>query len=146
LASLGPAGYLSANAAGDRWLRRLEAALERRYSANPDERFFTGWGRAAFFGNFPAAKNNGRFPPLRESLRESINLPFVAVDARYSSLLHLRSPPEMQHECDCRRQRIRHAKIYLERFADKEGRPFSCASGANTRAMNRRRSRLDAFP
>ena len=53
----------------------LDAALERRYSASPAERFFTGAGMHRF-GNF-RREDDGRIPTVRESLRESINLPFV---------------------------------------------------------------------
>ncbi|HSC83808.1 MAG TPA: biosynthetic peptidoglycan transglycosylase, partial [Pseudomonas sp.] len=53
----------------------LDAALERKYSASPYERFFTGGG-AHSFSNF-RREDNARIPTLREALRESINLPFI---------------------------------------------------------------------
>ncbi|WP_372439300.1 hypothetical protein, partial [Pandoraea sputorum] len=55
--------------------KMLSAALDRRYSASPGERFFTGGGLHRF-NNF-RREDNGRLPTLRESLRESINLPFI---------------------------------------------------------------------
>ncbi|SFW15883.1 Membrane carboxypeptidase (penicillin-binding protein) [Pseudomonas sp. NFACC19-2] len=95
----------------------LEAALERRYSANPHERFFTGGGLHTF-GNF-RREDNGRNPTLRESLRESINLPFVRLMrdlVRYST--YQNSAELLKDDKDPRRQE------YLQRFADQEGRTF----------------------
>lgn len=95
----------------------LQAALERRYSANPGEAFFTGGGMHRF-SNF-RREDNGREPTMRESLRESINLPFVRLMrdlVRYS----------MYHGSDDRQQLMKddndpRRKLYLERFADREG-------------------------
>ncbi|WP_222860856.1 hypothetical protein, partial [Yersinia ruckeri] len=53
----------------------LEAALDRTYSASPNEGFFTGGGMHTF-NNF-RREDNGRIPAIRDALRESINLPFV---------------------------------------------------------------------
>jgi len=53
----------------------LERALERRYSANPQEGFFTGGG-LHHFENFEREENN-RTPTLREALRYSTNLVFI---------------------------------------------------------------------
>ena len=53
----------------------LEAALARRYSASPAERFFTAGG-VHRFSNF-SSRDNGRYPTLAEAFRASINLPFV---------------------------------------------------------------------
>jgi len=53
----------------------LERALERRYSANPSEAFFTGSGLHRF-ENFER-EENGRIPTLREALRNSTNLAFI---------------------------------------------------------------------
>ncbi len=53
----------------------LEASLDRRYSANPGEAFFTGGGRHTFH-NFDR-DDNGRVLPLREALRHSTNLVFI---------------------------------------------------------------------
>lgn len=53
----------------------LEAAMQRRYSADPDETFFTGGG-VHRFTNF-----NGKYdqdaPTVRKALQQSINLVFV---------------------------------------------------------------------
>src|SRR5690606_11311570 len=53
----------------------LHAALERRFSADLGERFFTGGGMHTF-NNFNA-DDNSRSPTLREAMQASINLPFV---------------------------------------------------------------------
>lgn len=95
----------------------LDAALERRYSASPHERFFTGGGLHSF-GNF-RREDNGRNPTLRESLRESINLPFIRLMrdlVRYST--YQSSAELLKDDKDPRRQE------YLQRFADQEGRTF----------------------
>jgi membrane peptidoglycan carboxypeptidase len=112
-------GYLARHPEHD--LRQLlEAALERRYSADPNERFFTGGGLHSF-GNF-RREDNGRNPTLRESLRESINLPFVRLlrdIVRYSSQQTAGSPAELLlDDSDPRRAE------YLARFADREGTVF----------------------
>lgn len=109
-------GYLQANP-GAGLASMLDAALERRYSASPNERFFTGGGLHTF-GNF-RREDNGRNPTLRESLRESINLPFVRLMrdlVRYST--YQSSAELLKDDKDPRRQE------YLQRFADQEGRTF----------------------
>ena len=98
----------------------LDAALERRYSASPAERFFTGGGLHTF-GNF-RREDNGRRPTLRESLQESINLPFIRLMrdlVRYSTYQAPGNSAELlKDDKDPRRQE------YLSRFADREGTTF----------------------
>jgi membrane peptidoglycan carboxypeptidase len=53
----------------------LEKALDRKYSANPGEVFFTGGG-VHTFGNFDP-KDNGEFLTVREATRRSTNLVFI---------------------------------------------------------------------
>jgi membrane peptidoglycan carboxypeptidase len=53
----------------------LQRALDRKYSANPGEAFFTGGGLHVF-GNFNK-DDNGRILAVREGLRNSTNLVFV---------------------------------------------------------------------
>jgi membrane peptidoglycan carboxypeptidase len=53
----------------------LQLALDRKYSANPGESFFTGGG-IHVFGNFNK-DDNGRIMPIRQGLRNSTNLVFV---------------------------------------------------------------------
>ena len=104
----------------DRSLERmLDAALDRRYSASPAERFFTGAGMHRF-GNF-RREDDGRIPTVRESLRESINLPFVRLMrdlVSYSTYETINSAELLGDDKDPRRQE------YLTRFADREGSVF----------------------
>jgi len=94
----------------------LEAALDRRYSASPG-RFFTGSG-AHTFANFNKYDNKRR-PTLRESLRESINLPFVRLLRDIVRYTIYQSPNNsaalLKDDKDPRRLE------YLTRFADREG-------------------------
>jgi len=98
----------------------LEAALQRKYSASPGERFFTGGGLHTF-GNF-RREDNARIPTLREALRESINLPFIRLMrdlVRYSTYQAPGNSAELlKDDKDPRRQ------AYLSRFADREGTTF----------------------
>ena len=108
--------------AADRGLTALlNAAMDRRYSANPGERFFTGGGVHTFV-NFDD-KDNGSIPTVTEALRSSINLPFIrmmrdiaqyyvaegAEDAGGTLLTDPTNPAR---------------QAYLEQFADKEGSHF----------------------
>jgi membrane peptidoglycan carboxypeptidase len=62
--------------AGDRGLAGLlQAAMQRRYSASPNETFFTGGGQATFH-NF-ASNEDGENPTVEEAFERSINLTFV---------------------------------------------------------------------
>ncbi|MNQ31645.1 hypothetical protein D3C85_450230 [compost metagenome] len=97
----------------------LDAALERKYSASPGETFFTGGG-AHTFNNF-RKEDNGRRATVRESLRESLNLPFVRIlrdVVRYSTYQMPNSVQMLTDDKDPRRLE------YLTRFADKEGTVF----------------------
>jgi len=53
----------------------LDAAMQRTYSANPGESFFTGGGLHSFHNFEPL--DNSRTVTLAEALRKSINLPFI---------------------------------------------------------------------
>lgn len=97
----------------------LQSALERRYSANTNERFFTGGGMHTF-QNF-RKEDNGRNPTLIEALRESINLPFIRLMrdiVRYSIYLSENRTQLLTDDQDPRRRE------YLSRFADREGQVF----------------------
>lgn len=108
--------YLIAHPHGD-LPAMLEAALDRKYSASPYERFFTGGGLHTF-SNF-RREDNGRRPTLREALRESINLPFIRLMrdiVRYSIYQAPYNSAELlKDDSHPRRQE------YLARFADREG-------------------------
>ena len=98
----------------------LDAALERKYSASPGERFFTGGGIHTF-ANF-RREDNQRIASMREALRESLNLPFIRLMrdlVRYTTY----SGPDnsgqlLKDDINPRRQE------YLAQFADREGTSF----------------------
>ncbi|MGY2292516.1 transglycosylase domain-containing protein [Pseudomonas sp. SDO528_S397] len=98
----------------------LDAALDRTYSANPGERFFTGGG-LHHFNNFRSQDNN-RSPTLRDALRESINLPFIRLMrdlVRYTTYSGANNSAELlKDDSNPRRQE------YLAGFADREGTTF----------------------
>ena len=98
----------------------LEAALERRYSANPDERFFTGGG-VQRFSNF-RREDNGRNPTLREAMRESINLPFVRL--LRDILRYANNAASVDYQALMRNDADPLREAYLRRFADREGTTF----------------------
>ena len=95
----------------------LDAALERKYSANTGEAFFTGGGMHVF-NNF-RKEDNSRNPTLKDALRESINLPFIRLMRDLVRYVTYQQPynrvPLLKDDSDPRRQE------YLARFADKEG-------------------------
>ncbi|SMS08952.1 hypothetical protein CFBP1590__1366 [Pseudomonas viridiflava] len=100
--------------------KMLAAALDRTYSASPGEAFFTGGGMHRF-NNF-RHEDDGRIPTLRESLRESINLPFIRLMrdvVRYSTYqAPSNSAALLKDDDNPRRQE------YLSQFADREGTVF----------------------
>ncbi len=118
----------------------LAAALDRRYSASPGESFFTGGGLHRF-NNF-RSQDNGRLPTLRESLRESINLPFIRLMrdvVRYSTYQAPGNSAELlKDDNDPRRQQ------YLSEFADREGRVFLLRFWKRYKDKNAQ-ARLDTF-
>ena len=98
----------------------LEAAMDRPYSANPGEEFFTGGG-VHTFDNFNA-DDDGSIMPLRVGFRNSVNLVFVRlmrdVVRHYMFQTPGSSAKLLTDSNDPRR------KEYLTRFADREGRIF----------------------
>ncbi len=98
----------------------LAAAMDRRYSASPGERFFTGGGVHTFV-NFDN-KDNGSVPTVTESLRNSINLPFIRI-MRDIVLYHV---AEMVGETGNPIEDPNHParQEYLAKFADEEGSHF----------------------
>lgn len=98
----------------------LEAAMNRAYSASPDEKFFTGGGVHTFV-NFKA-EDNDKVLTVREALRNSVNLVFIRLMrdiVRYSMA-------EAPGYADGLLEDVNHPlrRGYLERFADKEGQTF----------------------
>ncbi len=96
----------------------LDAAMTRTYSASPGERFATGGG-VQTFNNFDATFN-GRILSVRESFRNSVNLPFVRMmrDIVSHEMAELGTAQVLDEEGGPGRQE------YLERFADAEGSRF----------------------
>ena len=97
----------------------LDAALNRPYSASPDESFFTGGG-VHRFANFEPS-DNGKVLTVREALRRSVNLVFIRMMrdiVRYELARHENLPELLADKDDPRRLE------YLQRFADKEGQVF----------------------
>ncbi len=98
----------------------LEAALERRFSASPNEGFFTGGG-VHTFGNFNSS-DNSRAPTVREALQASINLPFVRLMreiVRHTMYQVPGSTAQLLEDSEDPRR-----AEYLARFADREGQTF----------------------
>ncbi|KAB2926550.1 MAG: penicillin-binding protein [Dechloromonas sp.] len=98
----------------------LQAALERRYSADPGEEFFTGGG-VHTFNNF-RREDDARETTVRQALQASINLVFVRLmrDVVRHTMYQVpgSSAQLVEHRDDPRRQE------YLARFADREGQVF----------------------
>jgi hypothetical protein len=102
----------------------LQAALERSYSANPAENFFTGGGLHTF-SNF-RREDNSRTMSVREGLRNSVNLVFVRLMRDVVHHYMFQAPGSsaglLRDSKDPRRAE------YLSRFADREGREFITVS------------------
>lgn len=98
----------------------LNAAMERSYSGNPGERFFTGGG-VHTFGNFDGWEN-GRSFTVRDAFKHSVNLPFVRVmrDIRdHVEATEMNISPDIFTDPNSAQRRH-----YLEQFALKEGGLF----------------------
>ncbi len=98
----------------------LQAAMQRKYSASPYQRFLTGSGSQTF-SNFDKA-DNARIMTLEHALQNSVNLVFVRVMREVTDHLTYRTPSVaaalLQDPTHPERG------VYLERFADNEGRQF----------------------
>jgi membrane peptidoglycan carboxypeptidase len=104
---------------GARLDQMLRAAMDRRYSAEPDS-FFTGGGVQSF-SNF-SYKYNDEWPTIRMALENSINLVFVRLMrdiVRYHMFRLPDSDPDILMRPDHPKRRD-----YLEQFADYEGKKF----------------------
>jgi membrane peptidoglycan carboxypeptidase len=98
----------------------LNAAMERKYSGNPGEGFFTGGG-LHYFGNF-SKEDNGKILTVTEALRHSTNLVFVRLMRDVAKYYMFQSPgssASLLADADDPRR-----AGYLARFADKEGKEF----------------------
>jgi membrane peptidoglycan carboxypeptidase len=97
----------------------LDAAMNRTYSVNPDESFFTGGGLHRF-ANFDA-KDNSRVTTVRDAFQRSINLVFIRLMRDVVDHLTFRRR-ELAGILEDGHHPQRAA--YLARFADWEGREF----------------------
>ena len=98
----------------------LDAAMERRYSGDTGETFFTGGG-AHHFENFEHSEDHQLFT-VREALKHSVNLAFVRImrDVVY----HVRAGSAKANAAVLEDADDPARKEYLSRFADQEGREF----------------------
>ena len=96
----------------------LDAAMQRRYSSSPGERFFTGGG-VHTFSNFQRS-DNGKNPTVEVAVTTSNNLAFIRImrDIRDFYL----KEDERNAAKDGARPNLR--TDYLTRFADQEGRTY----------------------
>lgn len=98
----------------------LEAAMERKYSANPGEAFFTGGGLHQF-ENFERSRNSSSMT-VREGFKHSVNLVFIRLmrDLVRHHMFGGASDTEglLKDPADPRRREL------LARFADREGTAF----------------------
>jgi len=113
--------FLALPANADRSLApMLDAAMNRTYSGNPGEGFFTGGG-LHYFGNF-SKLDNGKIMTVQHALQQSTNLVFVRlmrdVVRYYMFQLPGSSAALLADANDPRRAG------YLARFADNEGKVF----------------------
>ncbi|MGO4604973.1 transglycosylase domain-containing protein [Variovorax sp. 2RAF20] len=98
----------------------LEAAMERKYSANPGEAFFTGGGLHQF-ANFERSSDSETMT-VREGFKHSVNLVFIRLmrDLVRHHMFGGASDAErlLKDPADPRRREL------LARFADREGSAF----------------------
>lgn len=99
----------------------LDAAMQRRFSASPNESFFTGGG-VHRFSNFDR-RDDARVATLYESLRDSLNLPFIRL-MREIVQHHIHRGPESAGAVLEQKDHPARAAL-LARFADREGRQFT---------------------
>ncbi len=98
----------------------LEAALERKYSGNPGEAFYTGGG-VHVFANFEKSENYQNFT-VAGGFQNSVNLVFIRLMRDIVNYYRYRvpgaSPAVLENWDDPARQK------YLARFADEEGKVY----------------------
>lgn len=98
----------------------MEAAMERRYSGNPGERFFTGGGSHTFV-NFEPWENS-KMATVNEALQDSINLSFIRIMRDIVNYYTYQVPGSTARILEDPNSPLR--QEYLKRFADKEGQIF----------------------
>ncbi|HEX7967861.1 MAG TPA: glycosyl transferase family 51, partial [Stellaceae bacterium] len=113
------ADYLAG--AGDRRLQpMLDAAMQRRYSGNPGEIFFTGGGSHVFH-NFEKSENY-QAPTVEEAFAHSVNLAFVRL--MRDLVRHYRAESGERDGAPLGDPDSPARAEYLRRFADQEGRAY----------------------
>jgi hypothetical protein len=95
----------------------LEAAMDRRYSASPEETFFTGGGEHRFH-NFDKS-DNSRILSVREGFRKSVNLVFIRLMRDIVHYYMYRVPGSTARILADVKDPARQA--YLARFSDLDG-------------------------
>ena len=96
----------------------LDAAVERKYSANPGETFYTGGG-AQTFTNFES-DDNSQILTVHRAFQHSVNLVFVRLmrDIVHYEMVQTTGPSSQWLDDPATR------KMYLTRFADQESRVY----------------------
>ena len=96
----------------------LEAAVERKYSANPGETFYTGGG-AQSFNNFESS-DNSQILTVRRAFQHSVNLVFVRLmrDIVHYEMIRTSGPPSQWLDDPATRS------AYLARFVDGESQVY----------------------
>ncbi|HEY1610152.1 MAG TPA: transglycosylase domain-containing protein [Paraburkholderia sp.] len=96
----------------------LEAAVERKYSANPGETFYTGGG-AQTFNNFESS-DNSQILTVRRAFQHSVNLVFVRLmrDIVHYEMIQTSGPPSQWLDDPVERS------TYLNRFVDGESQVY----------------------
>jgi membrane peptidoglycan carboxypeptidase len=102
------------------WGKVREAAMERRYSASPAERFVTGGGTQTF-ANFDSTHNRA-VVSVSEAFRQSINLPMIRLMRDVVAYFMFQSPDTTARVLEDVKDPAR--QEYLSRFADREGSSF----------------------
>jgi membrane peptidoglycan carboxypeptidase len=98
----------------------LDAAMQRRYSASPDQTFFTGRGQHRF-ANFDK-RHNGQVMTVAEAFRHSVNLVFIRMMRDIVAFHRSEGPAPAEAILADAGHPMRRA--YLARFADEEGTVF----------------------
>jgi len=101
----------------------LEAAMERKYSGNPGEAFYTGGGMQSF-SNFEKWEGE-RQMTVRVGFQHSVNLVFIRIMRDIVKYEVHQAHPEAASLMEDRYDPGR--RVYLERFADEEGSAYMTA-------------------
>ena len=112
------AGYL-ATAKDASLLTMLDAAMERKYSGNTTEHFFTGGGMHTFV-NFES--DEGGTQSIKQAFRRSVNLVFIRLMRDVVNYYIGEAPVSRAMLFDSSESPQR--QVYLSKFAEKEGQVF----------------------